>query len=263
MAYEDIVVEKVESWVEISINRPEKRNALRNQTATELQDALTEAEKDPAVRAVIVKSTERGFCAGVDTSDFNVEGSYFQRAHSSRYEFALTRLFRGLPDYTKPIISAIEGYALGGGFEFALLGDIIVMDAEAKVGLPEARLGIMPGAGGTQTLARLIGKNMAKEIIWTGRFIEGAEAKELGIANHVTPVGESAEKAREIARAIAGKAPISIMFTKQAINRGSEVPLAEGLQIEANYAFALNFSEDRSEGLKAFAEKRDAKFKGE
>jgi enoyl-CoA hydratase/carnithine racemase len=263
MAYEDIIVERVEDWTEISINRPEKRNALRMQTAQDLIDALHEAEADTDVKAVIVKSTERGFCAGVDTSDFKVgEGGVFQDARVHRHTMKLNQLFRSLPDYTKPLICAIEGYALGGGLEMALLGDIIIADEEAKLGLPEARLGIIPGGGGTQTMTRLIGKNLTKEIIWTGRHISGAEAKEYRIVNHVTPPGESLAKAREIAAEIAKVAPLAVMYSKAAINRGADMSLAQGLANERDMSFTLNFSEDRTEGLKAFGEKRKPDFKG-
>ncbi len=263
MAYEDIIVERVDDWTEISINRPEKRNAMRMRTAEDLMDALHEAEADPDVKAVILKSTERGFCAGVDTSDFKVgERGIFHDARTHRHAMKLSQLFRSLPDYTKPIISAIEGYALGGGLEMALLGDIIVADEEAKLGLPEARLGLIPGGGGTQTLSRLIGKNLTKEMIWTGRHISGLEAKEYRIVNHVTAPGQSLAKAREIAAEIAKVAPLAVMYSKAAINRGADMSLAQGLATERDMSFTLNFSEDRSEGLKAFGEKRKPEFKG-
>lgn len=263
MAYEDIIVERVEEWVEISINRPEKRNAMRMQTAADLMAALQEAEEDPKIKVVILKSTERGFCAGIDTSDFKMgpEGPYHS-ARTHKYQMKAGQLLRLLQDYTKPVISAIEGYALGGGLETALMGDILIADEEAQLGLPEARLGLIPGGGGTQTLTRLIGKAMTKELIWTARRVSGTEAKELGMVNHVTPKGGSLAKAREIAGEIAKVAPLAVMYSKAAINRGNDLPLAQGLATERDMSFVLNFSADREEGLAAFREKRPAEFKG-
>ncbi|NQV56075.1 MAG: enoyl-CoA hydratase/isomerase family protein [Rhodospirillales bacterium] len=263
MAYEDIVTETQDGWLEISINRPEKRNAMRMKTAEELMDAMTIAEMDTAINGIILKSTDRGFCAGVDTSDFATsDDRIFDRYRSQRHTMKLNQLIRFLPDYTKPIISAIEGYALGGGFEMALMGDILIADTEAKLGLPEGKLGIIPGGGGTQTLPRLIGKNLAKEMMWTGRLISGTEAKEYRIVNHVTEAGGTLDKAREVAGEISKLAPLSVMYSKAAINRGVEMTLAQGQALERDLSFTLNFSEDRVEGLDAFKEKRAADFKG-
>jgi len=157
----------------------------------------------------------------------------------------------------------VEGFALGGGLELAMVGDMIVAGADAKLGLPETRLGLMPGGGGTQTLPRLIGKALAKELIWTGRRISAAEAREYRLVNHVTEAGKALDKAREIARAICANAPLSVMMTKAAIDRGMDMPLAEGMAAEGDASFMLYFSRDRNEGLAAFREKRSPTFKGE
>jgi len=172
-------------------------------------------------------------------------------------------LFRDLPAFSKPVISAIEGFALGGGLELALVGDMIVAGANAKFGLPEIRLGLMPGGGGTQTLPRLIGPALAKELMWTGRRITAEEAKEYRLVNHVTPAGGATDKARELARAICANAPLSVMFTKSVIDRGMDLPLAEGMAAEGDVSFMLYFTRDRDEGLAAFRDKRTPKFLGE
>jgi enoyl-CoA hydratase/carnithine racemase len=174
----------------------------------------------------------------------------------------VNQLFRNLPEVSKPVIAAVEGFALGGGFELALLCDFIVAGEGAKFGLPETKIGLMPGGAGTQTLSRIVGKPLAKELIWTGRRLSAAEALSYRIVNHVTPTGEAIVKSREIAQEIANNAPLSVMFCKQAIERGFEVSLTEGMMVEADSFFALAFSKDKEEGLAAFREKRVPKFKG-
>lgn len=264
MNFEDIIVERVESWLEIQINRPEKLNSLREKTAGEILEALAEAEFDRSISAVILKGTEKAFCTGIDTSEFQIaDNEYFDFYRLRRRSRQVNNLFRDVPNYTKPIITAIEGFALGGGLELALMGDMIVVGEKAKLGLPEIRLGLMPGGGGTQTLPRLIGKPLAKELMWTGRRISAAEAKEYRLVNHVTAAGGAVEKAREIARAIGENAPLSVMFTKGVIDRGVDMALQDGLTAEGDVSFMLYFTKDRQEGLSAFREKRSAKFRGE
>ncbi len=264
MNYEDIVVEHVESWVEITINRPEKLNSLRERTAEEILGVLAEVENDRAVGAVILKGSAKAFCTGIDTSEFQIgENEYFDFYRKRKRQRKVNQLFRELPSFSKPVITAVEGFALGGGLELAMVGDLIVAGAEAKLGLPEARLGLMPGGGGTQTLPRLIGKALAKELIWTGRRISAAEAREYRLVNHVTEAGGALDKAREIARAICVNAPLSVMMTKAAIDRGLDMAFAEGMAAEGDASFMLYFSKDRNEGLGAFREKRAPKFKGE
>ena len=264
MSYEDIIVERVESWVEITINRPEKLNALRNCTAEELLAVLAEVENDRAVGVVILKGSAKAFCTGVDTSEFKTaENEYFDFYRKRRHQFKVNELFRELPAFSKPVITVVEGFALGGGLELAMMGDIIVAGADAKLGLPETRLGIMPGGGGTQTLPRLIGKALAKELIWTGRRISAAEAREYRLVNHVTEAGKALDKARELACAICANAPLAVMVTKAAIDRGLDMPLAGGMATESDFSFMLHFSKDRKEGLSAFREKRPPNFKGE
>lgn len=264
MSYEDIILEKKEGWVEITINRPEKLNSLRETTALEVLDVLHEVEGQREVTAVILQGSEKAFCTGIDTSEFTIgDNEYFDFYRKRKRSRKVNQLFRELPSFTKPVISAIEGFALGGGLELALVGDIIVAGANARFGLPEIKLGLMPGGGGTQTLPRLIGPALAKELMWTGRRITAQEALEFRLVNHVTDAGKAIEKAREIAGNIAGNAPLSVMFTKAVIDRGMDMPLAEGMAAEGDVSFMLYFTKDRQEGLNAFREKRTPGFKGE
>ena len=264
MAYEDIVVTRGGGWLEIQINRPEKMNSIREKTADEILQAMGEVEFDRECNAVILSGGERAFCTGIDTSEFQIkDNEYFDFYRYRRRARKVNQLFRELPNYTKPVISAVEGFALGGGLELALVGDMIVAGETAKFGLPEIKLGLMPGGGGTQTLTRLIGKPLAKELMWTGRRISATEAKEYRLVNHVTEAGGALEKAREIARSIGENAPLSVMFTKGVIDRGIDMSLPDGFTAEGDVSFMLYFTKDRQEGLTAFREKRAPKFKGE
>lgn len=264
MNYEDIVLEKKDGWVEITINRPEKLNSLRETTAQEIMNVLHEVEGQREVTSVILQGSEKAFCTGIDTSEFTIgDNEYFDFYRKRKRSRKVNQLFRELPSFTKPVISAIEGFALGGGLELALVGDIIVAGANARFGLPEIKLGLMPGGGGTQTLPRLVGPALAKELMWTGRRITAQEAREFRLINHVTDAGNAIEKAREIAANIAGNAPLSVMFTKSVIDRGMDMPLAEGMAAEGDVSFMLYFTKDRQEGLNAFREKRTPGFKGE
>lgn len=250
--------------MEIRFNRPEKLNALTQDMAEGIRRALVAAETDRRVHAVILHGDERAFCAGADLSGPPVPGS--ERFDLYRRRFNVTpnrQLMRTLCFYTKPVISAVEGYCLGGGFEIALWGDIIIAGEAARFGFPEVRHGLMPGVGGTQTLPRLIGPQAAKEIIWSGRFVEGAEAHALGIAGFLTPPGKALARARDLAASFAGNAPLGIMMSKQAIDRGLDQSRFNGLMQEGDLFQMLYFSDDMREGMKAFAERRKAHFSGQ
>lgn len=260
---EDILVESQSSWLEITINRPDKLNAIREQTAVEILEQLERAESDRGCRAVVIRGLEKAFCTGVDTSEQKLEpDEVYELWRRRKRNRKVNQLFRALPEVTKPVIAAVEGFALGGGFELALLCDIIVAGEGAQFGLPEAKLGLMPGGAGTQTLPRLVGKPLAKELMWTGRRLSAQEALGLRIVNHVAEKGGAVDKARELAKSIAAQAPLSIMYSKQAVERGFDTTLSEGMNIEADSFFALAFSSDKEEGLAAFKEKRVANFTG-
>lgn len=264
MEYKDIIVERKEGWVEITINRPEKLNSLRDTTANEIMSVMAEVESDRAMHVVILRGGEKAFCTGIDTSEFTIgDNEYFDFYRKRRRSRPINVMFRDVGNFTKPVISAVEGFCLGGGLELAMVGDFIIAGETAKFGLPEIKLGMMPGGGGTQTLTRRIGAAMTKELIWTGRRFTPQEAKEMRLVNHVVPAGQAIEKAREIAAAIAGNAPLPVMMTKGVIDRGVDMSLADGMQAEADVSFMLYFSEDRNEGLGAFKEKRPPAFKGE
>lgn len=264
MEYQDVILHREKSWIEITINRREKLNSLREKTAEEILAILGEIEHDRGVHAVILLGSEKAFCTGIDTSEFSIEeNGYFDFYRFRKRTRKVNRLFRDIQGFTKPIICAIEGFALGGGLELALVGDIIVAGENAKFGLPEIRLGMMPGGGGTQTLPRLIGRPLAKELIWTGRRLSAAEAERYGLLNHMTEPGKALDKAREIARAISVNAPIPVMMTKSVIDRGIDMSLADGLEAEGDASFLLYFTKDRDEGLSAFREKRSPAFRGE
>ena len=260
---QDIIVARNEQWLEITINRPDKLNAIREQTAVEILEQIELAEADRSCRAILIKGLEKAFCTGVDTSEqkLNPDEVYelWRRRKRNR---KVNQMFRALPEVTKPVIAVVEGFALGGGFELALLCDIVVAAEGAQFGLPEAKLGLMPGGAGTQTLPRLVGKPLAKELMWTGRRLSAQDALGLRIVNHVAEKGKAIDKARELAKSIAAQAPLSVMFSKQAVERGFDATLSEGMNIEADSFFALAFSTDKEEGLAAFKDRRPANFIG-
>ncbi|HYD61259.1 MAG TPA: enoyl-CoA hydratase-related protein [Noviherbaspirillum sp.] len=264
MTYEDVIVERNEGWLEITINRPEKMNALRDRTAEEIMAVLAEAEHDRSVGAIILKGSDKAFCTGIDTSGFEIKpNEYFDFYRKRKTARPVNVLFRTLPKYTKPVITVVEGFALGGGLELALVCDLIVAGNNAKFGLPEAKLGMMPGGGGTATLPRVVGKALAKEMMWTGRRLSAEEAREFRLVNHVTEAGKALDKARELAGAICAAAPLPVMYIKATVDGGVDLTLADAMAAEGDASFMLYFSKDRDEGLAAFKEKRTPKFRGE
>lgn len=259
----DSVVEQLDGWVEFTIDRPDKLNAIREQTAEELLEVLDEVDQTQTLHGVIIRGSQKAFCTGVDTSEQkNNPGEEYEHWRRRKRTRKVNQMFRSLPEFTKPIIAAVEGYALGGGFELALLCDLIVAGSDAQFGMPEAKLGLMPGGAGTQTLPRIVGKPLAKEMMWTGRRLTAEEAEKYNIVNHVAPAGEAIVKARELATKIAKNGPLSVMFIKSVIERGFDSTLSAGMATEADAFFALSFSEDRTEGLNAFKERRAPKFSG-
>ncbi|MGY9019969.1 MAG: enoyl-CoA hydratase/isomerase family protein [Alphaproteobacteria bacterium] len=262
--YKFILVNKRKGVCNIQLNRPEFLNAMNIEMAQEICDVLVEVEQDRKIVAIILSGNERAFCAGADLGRMGSKPEDRFDMYRERFNIAPNRqLYRVLCFYTKPVITAAEGYCLGGGFEMAMWGDFIVAGENAQFGLPEVRHSLIPGGGGTQNLPRLIGPALAKEMIWTGRRLKAAEAKEYRIVNHVVPVGQALKKAKEIAAEIAQNGPLGVMMSKQAINRGLDQSRFNGFLGEGDLAHMLNFSEDRAAGLKAFKEGRRAKFKGQ
>jgi enoyl-CoA hydratase len=259
-----ILVNKRDGICEIQFNRPDALNAINIEMAEEIARVLVEVEMDRRIIAVILCGNERAFCAGADLGRMGSGPDEKFDQYRSRFNVMPNRqLYRILCFYTKPVISAVEGYCLGGGLEIALWGDFIVAGENAQLGLPEVRHSLIPGGGGTQNLPRLIGPALAKEMIWTGRRIKAAEAREYRLVNHVVPAGQALAKAREIVGEMAKNGPLGIMMSKVAINRGLDQSRYNGFLGEGDLAHMLTFSEDRAEGLKAFAERRPAKFKGQ
>jgi enoyl-CoA hydratase len=238
------------------INRPQVRNALNLEVRTRLADEITRCGADRDVRCVIVTGSETTFAAGADIGEM---------AEASPVEVMsrnVQKYWRAIMDCPKPIIAAIEGFALGGGLELALCADIIVAGEGAKLGLPEVKIGILAGGGGTQKLARLVGRHRAMLLMMTGRMFGAAEAFGMGVVSEVAPAGQALTRAIEIAREIATMPPISIMQIKEIVNAGLNAPLETALMLERK-AFQLQFATaDQKEGMRAFKEKRKPKFEG-
>ena len=263
-SYDTIVARRRKGALEIRFNRPERLNTINEEMADDIMHAMDAVELDRKTIAVLLSGDERAFCAGADLGGFQdlVEDRYDN--YRARYNQRRNRLlYRFMMNYTKPVIAVVEGYCLGGGFELAMLSDFIVAGEGASFGLPEGRHGLIPGAGGTQNLPRLIGAPLAKELVWTGRRIPASEAKEYRIVNHVVAKGKALPKARDIVGEMHGVGPLATMMSKQAINRGRDLPLHLGFQQESDLAYMLSWSDDRAEGLKAFSERRKPDFRGQ
>ena len=262
--YRSIEIQRRQGALEITFNRPEVLNALNEQMATEIIDAMSAVEMDRRVLAVILQGNERAFCAGADLSGFSDRPQDKFDNYRARFRVRQQRqVFSFVGSYTKPVISAVEGFCLGGGFELAMFGDLIVAGEAAQFGLPEARHSLIPGAGGTQNLPRLIGAPLAKELMWTARRITAEEAWGLRIVNHVVEKGSALNKAREIVADMSANGPLAVMMIKQAVDRGLDMTLSQGFLQEADLSYMLGWSEDRAAGLDAFAKRTRAKFKGQ
>jgi enoyl-CoA hydratase/carnithine racemase len=244
----------------VTLNRPDAANALSLQMLYELHEALHEIRFDRGVRCVIVTGTgEKAFCAGADLK----ERAGMDMAQVRKTVSLIRGNINDLELLPQPVIAAVNGAAFGGGTELALACDIRVASEHAKFALTETSLGIIPGAGGTQRLPRLVGKGRAKELIFTGRRVDAREALSIGLVEYVASAGSLMEKALEIARQIAKNAPIALAQAKFAIDKGYEVDLNTGLAIEMNAYEVTIPTRDRTEGLQAFKEKRAPVYKGE
>jgi enoyl-CoA hydratase len=259
MAYENLLYETRDGVAILTFNRPKVLNALNRKTVEELHDALLGTQRSEAVRALILTGAgEKSFVAGADISELA------QQTPVNGKEFSLygQSVFHLLENLGKPTICAINGFALGGGCELALSCNIRLASKTAKLGQPEVKLGIIPGYGGSQRLARLCGKGAAHELCLTGEMITAEEALRIGLVNHIYEPAELLPAAEAIARKIILNAPLAVKFTTEAIERGSEMPQEEGLFLEATLFGLACATEDMREGTKAFLEKRPAQFKG-
>ena len=244
---------------EITLNRPAVMNSINFDLLKALKATIAEIRFDSEVRVVIVTGAgERAFCSGADLK----ERATLSPVQVKTYIFTIRNLFTEIEQLNKPVIAAINGVALGGGTELALAADIRIASETATMGLTETRLAIIPGAGGTQRLPRLVGKGKAKELIFTGRRIAAAEALAIGLVNAVCSPGDLLETCRAMAAEIGQAGPVAIEQAKYAINHGTETDLATGLSIESNAYWVCIPTEDRLEGLAAFREKRKPVYKG-
>ncbi|MEB8387841.1 enoyl-CoA hydratase [Rhodobacteraceae bacterium KMM 6894] len=256
MAYETIIVEIEDHVALITLNRPDAMNALNDQLLDELVNALQEAQVNDKVRCIVLTGSEKAFAAGADVKMmsektfvdmFSVD--FFGAPHD-----AITAI-------RKPIVAAVSGYALGGGCELAMMCDFIIAADTAKFGQPEINLGIMPGLGGSQRLTRFIGKSKAMDMVLTGRFMDAEEAERSGLVSRVVPAKKLKSEAMAAAGKIAEKSMVSVMAAKESVNRAYETTLREGLLHERRVFHSLFATEDQSEGMAAFMEKRTAQFR--
>jgi enoyl-CoA hydratase len=251
-----VLIERQGAVAVVRLNRPDKLNALSPEMLAALAAAFEELDADPAARVLVLYGGERAFAAGADIDAM-------AKASPIHIDLRNTRaLWQRLWAVTKPVIAAVRGVAYGGGCELAMGCDLIVAGEGARFGQPEIKLGIMPGAGGTQRLARAVGPARAMEMVLTGEPISAAEAKAAGLVNRVVPNERVLEEALALAATIAARPPVAVRLARQALRFGVERTLAEGMEIERrNYKLTYD-TEDQKEGMAAFLEKREPKFKG-
>jgi enoyl-CoA hydratase len=243
----------------IMINRPDKLNALNAETIKDLYSAFLSFREDAEVKAVILSgSGEKAFVAGADINEL----ARLDQAEGKDYALEGQELTKLIENYRKPVIAAINGFALGGGTELALACHIRLASENAKMGQPEVKLGLIPGFGGTQRLARLVGKGKAMELVLSGKMIDAQLAFAIGLVNHVVPLDKLMETSEALAREIAENAPLALAYSIKAINEGLDKSLPEGLLLEAELFGNACSTEDAKEGTQAFLEKRVASFKG-
>ena len=256
MAYENILVETRGRVGLVRLNRPKQLNALNDALMNELGDALAGFDADEGIGAMVVTGSEKAFAAGADIGAMKDWG--YMDVYKGEY---ITRNWERMKSIRKPVIAAVSGYALGGGCELALMCDIIIAADTAKFGQPEIKLGIIPGAGGTQRLPRAVGKAKAMDLVLTGRIMDAAEAERAGLVSRVVSADKLIDEALAAAAQIAEFSLPSVMMAKEAVNRAFESPLAEGMLFERRFFHALFATEDQKEGMAAFVEKRKPKFK--
>ncbi len=256
MAYECILTETDGGVGIITLNRPDALNAFNQQLMDELTDAVKKYEADDAIGCMIITGSEKAFAAGADIKEMA------SRTYVDVFmEDFVTANWEEVSRTRKPIIAAVAGYALGGGCELALMCDFILAGDNAKFGQPEISIGAMPGAGGTQRLARFIGKSKAMEMCLTGRMMDAEEAERCGMVSRIVPKGELRDEAIRVAKQIAGFSRPIAMLTKEAVNRAYETTLSEGVRFERRVFHSLFALEDQKEGMAAFTEKRKPSFK--
>lgn len=256
MAYEAIIVTKEDGVGVITLNRPEALNALNKQLMDEMTIAVRDLEADDEIGCLLLTGSEKAFAAGADIKE--ISGKGYMDVFKEDF---ITANWEEVTRARKPVIAAVAGYALGGGCELAMMCDFIICADNAKFGQPEIKLGVIPGAGGTQRLPRFVGKSKAMDMILTGRMMGAEEAESSGLVSRVFPVADLKEEALKIAKEIAALSLPSAMVAKEAVNRAYEVSLAEGIKFERRTFHALFSTDDQKEGMAAFVDKRPPKFK--
>jgi enoyl-CoA hydratase len=258
MPYKTIIYERKEQVVWLSLNRPKVGNCINLELANELVDACRAINQDDEVRAVVLTGAGELFCSGCDLAELRAASAdNLKKANTASLSSS------AVASLNCPVIAAINGDALGAGLELALSCDIMVCSENARFGFPETSYGIIPGGGGTQRLPRIIGKGKATEMVITAAPIDAKEAYRVGLVNKVVPKQKLHEEAEEIAKKLISRAPIAVRYAKEAVNKGMDMTLTQGLRLEADLSFLLQTTKDRAEGIKAFLEKRKAIFKGE
>ena len=257
MAEEKLILTQADGHVGIiTINRPKVLNALNPQLMEDIAAQLAAWDEDENIYVVVLTGSEKAFAAGADITDMA------PRSTIEMYERDQFAVWDRIGRTKKPIIAAVSGYALGGGCELMMMCDIAIASESAKLGQPEINLGIIPGAGGTQRLARAVGKTTAMDVILTGRTLSAAEALAAGLVSRVVPDGEHYNEALKLANEMARKGPIALKIGKEAVLKAFETGLSEGIQYERRVFYTLFSTEDQKEGMKAFMEKRKPEFKG-
>ena len=251
MTYENIIAEKKDNVGVVTLSRPKALNALNEALVSELTRALDDFEADPTIGCIVLTGSEKAFAAGADIKEMQAK-SYID----AYLEDFITRNWERAARCRKPVIAAVAGYALGGGCELAMMCDFIIAADTAKFGQPEITLGVLPGAGGSQRLTRLVGKSKAMEMCLTGRMMDAEEAERAGLVSRVVPAAQLMEDALKTAQKIAAMSLPAAMMVKESINRAYETTLAEGIRFERRMFHAAFATEDQKEGMTAFADKR-------
>jgi len=259
MTYENILLEKKNAIAYVTVNRPKVLNALNMATMEDLRSAFTDIKSDAAIRvALLTGSGEKAFIAGADISELAKHDAVSAKEYTHRGQSVLDLI----ENLGKPVIACINGFALGGGCELAMACTMRLATDNAKLGQPEVKLGIMPGYGGSQRLPRLVGKGTAMQHVLTGEMVSAQEAHRIGLVNEVVAPAELIPRAEAIAQKIIANAPLAVQYSMEAINKGMEMTLSEGLYLEAVLFGICCATDDKKEGTAAFLEKRPAQFKG-
>jgi enoyl-CoA hydratase len=258
MPYETLVLTTVDRVATLTVNRPDKLNALNDRVISELGEAIDALRADPSVGGIILTGAGRAFVAGADISQLAQHGAISAKALSE----AGQRVFRRFETSPKPVIAAVNGFALGGGCELAMACHIRIASDAAKFGQPEVKLGLIPGYGGTQRLARLVGKGRALQLLLTGEMIDANEAFRIGLVNRVVPAGDLIAAATTMIQVILANAPLALAQCIEVVNRGDGASLDDALALEATAFGLLAATSDKQEGTRAFLEKRSASFTG-